>query len=255
MCGIQCWYFFFPFHPNFSTLVTFLLWWSPTNVTLLQFWRKPPIPVRDQLLWAGSSQMEGRWEMGQSKVWQWGILFLLHCPSKDGENPQLSGLSPSQGPPPARSSSNKGQARTRDKQRPRPLRVESRKTKNMNTVKWHPSKETKAREWILMIYRGGRGWGGKDHDCYQLLEGLSQPHPRLSHGAWREEARRDVEDWLVSETPLRDHRQAWPRLLGHYLEKTMVMKQGRGSCGVCFVIFFNKTICSCYSIATWKMKV
>lgn len=60
-----------------------------------------------------------------------------------------------------------------------------------------------------MTHRGGRG--DKDRDCYQLLEGTSQPHPSLPMVAPREEARRDAEDWLASETcPPRGRWETWP---------------------------------------------
>lgn len=116
----------------------------------------------------------------------------------------------------------------------------------MNTAKWHPGKETKDWKWFLMTHRGGRGWGGKDHDCYQL-EGTSQPHPRLSHGARREEARRHAPDGLVSETPLgKPGRDCWDIIWrGQWWWNTL---------GFFFFLsnYFTKTICSCYCISAFK---
>lgn len=187
------WLVFFSFYLNSWFLVEVGLLTTDISIMMvalqgrwawLQFWGKSPILAHSQLLWLGAHKCE----MGHSRAWQWGLSSLLHCSPflKPEKILSLAGHHCHRAS--ACSSSGTQSGQTKDKleqgpaQRPRPLKVDSGKTRNRITVKWHPNKETKDLEWILMTHRGRRGWGDKDSDCYQLLEGTSQPHLRLSHG-------------------------------------------------------------------------
>lgn len=181
--------------------------------------------------------MEGTWEVGQSKVWQRGILVLLHCPSKDRENPQFSGLSPFQAllpPHTAPQTKDKLEQGTKKDLVHQGLRADRQGTWIQSN---DTSKETK-----------DKGPGVNPDDASQRRERMRRQRPwMLSAPAgnipatsqtitWCPEGRSQERCWgLVSEwntsSWICGHRQAWLRLLGHYLEKTIVMIKVRGCCG------------------------
>lgn len=90
--------FFFLIHPNFSALVTFLLWWSSTNVGGLCFSLGENHPLRATTSYCGPGaprrREDEKWD--KAKCGNGGFCFSSIVLLR--ENPQISGLSPSQAP-------------------------------------------------------------------------------------------------------------------------------------------------------------
>lgn len=167
-CGYFILFKVLNFGRNWSVNNWHLLWWSPSKAGGLgfnfgenhPFWSTTSCCGWEALKWR-EGEKRGKAKYGNGE-------HLLHCshfvrPEKTlslaGRHYHRASACSSSG---VQTGPRKDKLEQGARQRPRPLRVESRKTRHKITVKGHPSKETKDREWILMTHEEGEDEETKD---------------------------------------------------------------------------------------------